>query len=415
MFAQDRLSGDWRGYWTQAGDTMAVTMHIKPGAGAGNLAATFDSDRLRVSGIPFDSVRVEGCCNVTMVLRGDRTTSRFTGTLRADSLSGQFREGEGQGAFAFVRTPAVAPRFQEQEVTFANGSVKLAGSLILPLTGNALPAVVFLQGSGAEGRWASRFLATQLASHGIAALIFDKRGVGESGGDWREATLEDLAKDGRAAVERLVQEPRIDHHRIGIHGHSQGGTLAPLVAARSHHVAFVIGSAAAGVPTDSTEMFSILNSIYPKAATAEDSAMARTYVSELVAVAYHDRPRAGLDSLATALKDRPWFFASPPASDSYWLFSKSFGRYDPLEWWGRVHVPVLLLYGSKDQRVPALESAARIRGAILRNTPNGNVTVKIFPGADHTFRLPPGPSGWPSSAPDYLPTLLNWIESRKKG
>ena len=410
VFAQDRLSGDWRGYWTQAGDTMAVTMHMNREPSTGNFVATFDADRLRVSGIPFDTVRVEGCCNVTMILRGDRTTMRFAGALRADTLSGSFREGQAEGAFGFIRTDAAAPRFLERELTFTNGSVKLAGTLILPLTGDALPAVVFLQGSGAEGRWASRFLATQLASQGTAALIFDKRGVGGSGGDWRKATLDELAGDGRAAVDRLLQEPRIDHRRVGIHGHSQGGTLAPLVAARSDHVAFVIGSAAAGVPTDSTEIFSILNSVYPEARTAEDSAMARSYVGELVAVAYHARPRASLDSLVTTLRNRPWFFAPPGPNDSYWSFSRSFGQYDPLEWWARVRVPVLLLYGSEDKRVPAAESAARIAATVLRHTPNADVTVKIFPGADHTFRLPPGASGWPLSAPDYIPTLSSWIE-----
>jgi uncharacterized protein len=409
--AQDQFIGDWLGYWSQAGDTMAVTLHVKRGPKSGQFAATFDADRLRVSGIPFDSMGVGGCCNLIMVLRGDRTTMRFAGTVRSDSLSGSFREGQGDGAFAFVRAQDAAPRFQEREVTFTNGPVKLAGTLILPLTGDALPALVFLHGSGAEGRWASRFLATQLASRGIAALIFDKRGVGGSGGDWQNATLEELAGDDRAAVDRLLQEPRIDPRKIGIHGHSQGGTLAPLVAVRSNHVHFVIASAAAGVPTDSTEMFSILNSIYPKAKTAEDSTMARSYVNELVAVAYHGRSRQQLDALAATLRDRAWFFAPPAANDSYWSFSKSFGQYDPLKWWTQVRVPVLLLYGSEDKRVPAAESAARIAATLARNSPNADLTVKLFPGADHTFRLPPGPSGWPVSAPDYVPTLLNWIVS----
>lgn len=410
--AQERFSGDWRGYWAQAGDTMAVTLHVTREPGTGLYSATFDAERLRVSGIPFDSVRIEGCCNLTMVLRGDRTTMRFAGTLRTDSLLGAFREGDGEGRFAFGRTRTSGPTLQERQITFTNGSVSLAGSLLLPLTGDSLPAVVFLHGSGAEGRWASRFLATQVVSHGIAALIFDKRGVGGSSGDWRSATLDDLAGDATAAVARLLQEPRIVHTRIGIHGHSQGGTLAPLVAARSNQVAFIIGSAAAGVPTDSTEIFSILNSVYPRAATADDSAMARSYVSELVGVAYHGRPRQRLDSLVTALRDRRWFF-TPPATDSpYWTFSRLFAQYEPLRWWARVRVPVLLIYGSRDQRVPAAESAARISATVVRNTPNANVTVRILPGADHTFRLPPGPSGWPVTAPDYISSILTWLALR---
>jgi len=118
-------------------------------------------------------------------------------------------------------------------------------------------------------------------------LIFDKRGVGASTGDWRVATLEDLAADGAAAVAFLRGQPRINSARIGVHGHSQGATIAPIVAARSS-VAFVIGSAAAGLPADSIEVFSVLNAVYPEAASAQDSADASEYVRELVAVAYSE-------------------------------------------------------------------------------------------------------------------------------
>ncbi len=392
---------------------MLVEVHVERDPDTGRFTAAFSADRLRVSGIPFNEVRVQGCCDVTMVLRGDRSTSAFTGTLRGDSLLGAFREdGVGDGRFAYAGVPQTAPSFEEREITFSNGPVTLAGSLLLPRSGSALPAVVFLHGSGAEGRSASRYVASKVVEHGIAALIFDKRGVGGSSGDWQQATPDDLAGDAAAAVVHLLEESRIDPDRIGIHGHSQGGTHAPLVAARTPEVAFVIGSAAAGLPTDSTEIFSILNSVHPLATSARDSADAGTYTSELVDVAYHGKGRARLDSLATALKERPWFFAPPPASSSYWTFSEAYGRYRPLDWWARVEVPVLLIYGAEDERVPAAESAARISSALLRDAGNRDVTVRIFSGADHTFRLAPGPGGWPVTAPDYIPTLLDWLARR---
>jgi len=412
LAGQDRVSGAWQGYWTRAGDTLPVTMNVQLDPRTGRYTAAFTSDRLRVSGIPFAAVQVKGCCEVTLTLRGDRTTTIFAGRVQGDSLFGTLQEGTSQGQFAYSRASVATPSFQEQEITFSSGTVTLAGSLLLPSTGESLAAVVFLHGSGGEGRWASRYLAGQLVAHGIAALIFDKRGVGRSSGDWRQATPDDLAADGVAAVDRLLREPRIDRHRIGVHGHSQGGTLTPMVAARSPHVAFVIGSAAAGIPTDSTELFSIMNSVYPAARSAEDSATAAAYVSELVAVAYHGRGRERLDSLAILLRDRPWFFAPPPSDNPYWSFSKVFVQYQPLAWWARVRVPVLLLYGAEDQRVPAAESARRIVAA-LRSSGNADVTVRIFPGADHTFRLPPGPSGWPVSAPDYVPGLLEWLTKRR--
>lgn len=411
MRAQQGLSGSWQGYWLRAGDTMPVTLDIRRDT-SGRHAATFATERLRVSGIPFNEVQSEGCCDVKMTLRGDRTTMVFTGKLDRDSLTGVFQEGtSGDGRFAYWRTPPAPASFEERDITFANGAVTLAGTLLIPRTGAKVPAVVFLHGSGAEGRWASRFLAMQMVNRGVAALIFDKRGVSTSTGDWRVATLDDLAGDGAAAVARLLQESRIDPRRIGVHGHSQGGTFAPLVAARSSSVAFVIGSAAAGMPTDSTEIFSLRNSVYPRATSAQDTANANAYVSELVAVAYHRQPRARLDSLAAALRERPWFFAPPPPDNAYWSFSPVFAQFRALEWWSRVRVPVLLVYGAEDKRVPAAESANRIAAA-LKRAGNTDVTVQIHPRADHTFRLPPGAGGWPLTAPDYVSNLLAWLIKR---
>ena len=403
--------GTWQGYWIRAGDSMLVTLTIQRDSVTGRYAAAFDADRLRVRGIPFTEVAVQGCCDVSMTLRGDQTTAVFKGRLSGDSLTGTLEESTGDGRFAYARVRTPPAPLEEREISFTSGEAKLAGTLLMPQRGNNLAAVVFLHGSGAEGRWASRFLATRLAERGVAALIFDKRGVGGSTGDWRRAGIDDLASDGAAAVARLRQEPRIDPRRIGLHGHSQGGTLVPMVATRATEVGFVIGSAAAGLPMDSVEIFSVLNAVYPAARSTLDSANARDYFEELVSVAYHQRPRARLDSLARSYRERPWFIAPPPPDNVYWSISPMFARYRALDWWSQVRVPVLLLYGADDQRVPAAASAERIAAA-LRRAGNDEVTIRLYPGADHTFRLPPGPGGWPATAPGYLSDLLDWIARR---
>jgi pimeloyl-ACP methyl ester carboxylesterase len=119
-----------------------------------------------------------------------------------------------------------------------------------------------------------------------------------------------------------------------------------------------------------------------------------------------------MDSLAELLKQRAWFFPPPALDSPYWAFSRVFATYHPLAWWARVRVPVLLIYGAEDQRVPAAASADRI-AAVLREARNTQLTTRILPGADHTFRLRPGPSGWPVTAPDYIPSLLGWLAQRR--
>lgn len=126
-----------------------------------------------------------------------------------------------------------------EDVTVVNGDVTLKGTLTLPLKPGPHPAVVFAHGSGDAmrevGMW-NMFFVRQ----GMAVLSLDKRGAGASGGDWRKASLGDIAGDWLAGVAMLKQHADIDPKRIGVHGSSQGGWTAPDMAVRSNDVAWVI-------------------------------------------------------------------------------------------------------------------------------------------------------------------------------
>jgi dipeptidyl aminopeptidase/acylaminoacyl peptidase len=295
---------------------------------------------------------------------------------------------------------------REKDVRFRNGEVELAGTLILPPGDGPHPAVVFLHGSGPEGRWASRFLARRLAGDGIAALIYDKRGVGGSGGDWEEAGIEDLAADAAAAVAFVRTRAEIDPHRVGIHGHSQGGTIAPLAAARSE-ADFVIGSAAAGLPMADVEVYSVGNAIGLSSLPPDEAALANAYVDAIVDVAYRGAPREELGAAAALAQGHDWYFAPPGPDDPYWAFSRRFAEFDPLSWWGRIQVPVLLVYGAEDERVPAEPSLDAIVQAIGDRAP---VETRIFEEADHTFRIRRPGDVWPRTVEGYPDVILEWLD-----
>src|SRR6516225_6099901 len=136
-----------------------------------------------------------------------------------------------------------APR--EEAVRFAGGKANLAGTLVLPEGPGATSAVVLLHGSGPQIR--DLFTARWFAAEGIAALAYDKRGVGESGGDFRKVPFMELCDDGLGAIKYLKSRKEIDARRIGVWGLSQGGWLGPLAASRSADVAFVIAVSGPGV------------------------------------------------------------------------------------------------------------------------------------------------------------------------
>lgn len=401
--AQD-LAGSWSGVWIRDADTLDVVMRFENAAAA--WSGTFDTERLRVEGIPFTEVAFDPPI-VRLRLVGDTTTTEFEGRVVGDSLSGALVEDGASGWFAFARTSEAPPALREEEVRFRNGDVELAGTLVLPAGAGPHPAVVFLHGSGSEGRWASRFLARRLARDGIAALIYDKRGVGGSGGSWEESGIEDLAADAAAAVGFARTRAEIDPHRVGIHGHSQGGTIAPLAAVRSE-ADFVIGSAAAGVSMADVEAYSIGNSIGVSSLPPDEVALARDYVEAIVDVAYRGAPREELEAAAARAEGYAWYFAPPRPDDPYWAFSRRFAEFDPLLWWARIRVPVLLVYGSEDARVPAEVSRAAIVQALGDRAP---VVTRVFEGADHTFRVRRPGDVWPRTVEGYPDVILEWLRN----
>jgi alpha-beta hydrolase superfamily lysophospholipase len=408
--ARDPMIGTWEGRWTRGGDSLDVVIEIDPAEAANRYRASFSSERLRVAGIPFASARHDGCCGIHMELRGDETSTHFSGSIQGGELRGTFAEdGRAAGTFELHRVRDPRPAERAEAVTFIDGAVRLAGTLVLPETAPPYPALVMMHGSGAEGRWANRFLAGQLARAGIAVLVYDKRGVGESTGDWHTASFDDLARDAAAAVALLRARPDIRADAIGLYGNSQGATYAPLAVQEMPRVAFVIASAASGVAMDDLERYSVRNALRVTNLPPDDAALARRYVDALVGVAYHGEPRARLDDIARSAAGKAWFMEPPAPGDPYWAFTQRIAAYDPVAHWKGVRVPVLLLYGSADERTPVDPSVRAIRQALERNH-RPLPTVCIYLGADHGLRRKEPGDEWPRDAAGYPEDLIRWTQ-----
>ena len=157
-----------------------------------------------------------------------------------------------------------------EQVRFQNGDVSLAGTLVLPRSRGPHPAVVFVHGSGRQTRDYYRTFADHFAKRGIAGLAYDKRGVGESTGEFPHDTVSsfsDLADDALEGLAFLQSRQDIDPGRVGLWGASQGGWLGPLAASRSDKVAFVICVSGAGVDADTQMNFAIPNLLRAEGST----------------------------------------------------------------------------------------------------------------------------------------------------
>ena len=133
-------------------------------------------------------------------------------------------------------------------MTLETDGIALAGTLTLP-TEPAAPLVIGVHGAEGSTRQFHLFrhLESTLPPAGVATLVFDRRGEGESGGDGSASSYEQFAADVRAWMRFCAADKRVDPARIGLWGISQGGWIAPLAAASSPAPAFLVAVSAAGV------------------------------------------------------------------------------------------------------------------------------------------------------------------------
>ena len=202
----------------------------------------------------------------------------------------------------------------EEAVRFVSGNVTLAGTLVLPEGPQQHPAVVLFHGSGPESR--NLFMARWFAVQGLAALAYDKRGVGESGGNFRTVPFTDLCDDGLAAVDYLKSRKDIDPKHIGVWGLSQGGWLAPLAASRSADVSFVIAVSGPGVSPGEQMLFYYANELRARGVPEEDIREADTLRRDVWNYLYTGRGYEEAKNELNQARGKRWYKEVKPQQDN---------------------------------------------------------------------------------------------------
>lgn len=385
----------------------------------GDWSGTMDSPDQGAVGLPLDSVSWDGDsveCGMKAI------GGSFSGKLDAEKrqLDGEWKQAGQKWPLVLKRVDQVTkverpqePKppfpYREEEVAFdgLSDAVHLAGALTLPDGQGPFPAVILISGSGQQDRNETIFnhkpflvLADALARRGIAVLRVDDRGVGGSKGEVAKATTRDFADDVRAEFKYLQARAEIDPQRIGLIGHSEGGLIAPLVAADNSDFAFLVLLAAPGVTGE--EIVYRQGELIARAMGADEEAIAKQMSMQ---EQYFEVLREGLDERATEAKLEAIVreaFAALPDEERQKLESQQellmqqikivqspwfryFLTHDPRPTLGKLRCPVLALNGEKDvqvdpkQNLPELEKAFAAAG-------NREVTLRELKGLNHLFQ-----------------------------
>lgn len=413
----------------------------------GSLTAKLDSYAQGVTDLPVEFERDGNDYQVSF----PGANLEFSGTLdpTTEKISGTLTQHGNETALEFAKanfdeiptykrpqTPQAPLPYDSEEVSFENSgdAIRLAGTLTLPPGDGPFPVAITISGSGASDRDESNFehkpfliIADHLARQGIAVLRYDDRGVGESTGKYTGATSADLATDVEAGIDFLKKHPKIDASRIGLIGHSEGGLIAPMVAAKRDDVHFIVLLAGTGVD-GGVILKSQSTAMLEADGESEEMLDANRKVHEAILSLIKNDPDVTHEELETAsnllidsCEDEDTRKLMEPMAKQLVAMLNSrwvgyFVRHDPVETLNQVKCHVLAMNGEKDLQVLCDLNLIPIENALREGSPASFEIVRL-PNTNHMFQETDG-SGSPSEygtieetfSPKALKRISDWLK-----
>jgi len=444
--AQD-ITGKWNGMLKVQGMELRLVFHISKDDSA--YSTVLDSPDQKAFGIPASSTSFK---NATLIIEIAKLGARYEAQYNASEFEGTFYQAN-QSFPLNLTTSEVAKKklnrpqepkkpypYRSEVVSFPGGApdVKLAGTLTMPKGEGPFAVVVLISGSGPQNRDEEFLthkpflvLSDYLTRKGMAVLRYDDRGFAESTGKHATATSEDLANDVRAAIAYLKTRNEIDREHIGLIGHSEGGLIAPMLAATNSDVAFIVLMAGPGVPGDQILLKqSVL--IGKASGLSEKDIQRELTMGKNIFELFHKYGESDLfepklrEYLEAAITEENMIPEGKTKEEYIQLLMSPFKMpwyryfisYDPAKSLRKVQCPVLALNGSLDVQV-APENLEYIEKA-LKEGGNDNVTIKEYANMNHLFQkcitgsLDEYSTIEQTIDPMVLNDISNWIEKQNK-
>lgn len=361
-FAQKPIEGDWMGKLNLGPQSLTIVLHVNCNA-QGEVECILDSPDQGAKGI---AVETDYCSSDSISVSLASLALSFQGKLKGDEIVGTFTQGlsfslilkRGEEKLNRPQNPVAPYPYKTEEVAFKNvaDGATLVGTLSYPIgyKKGQTPVVLMVTGSGQENRDEEIFdhkpflvIADYLARHGVATLRYDDRGFGKStGGDVEHATTLDFMRDAASGVDFLRTSKQFG--KVGILGHSEGGSIAFMLGAKGK-VDFVISMAGIGVKGD-TALTAQANKIFE---LTGQSMRFSTHQYRMNAI----------------IKRSPWL--------------NFFIDYDPSADISKTLCPVMAINGSRDVQVISSLNLAGIKAHLKPNPKN---IIKEYPSLNHLFQ-----------------------------
>lgn len=301
----------------------------------------------------------------------------------------ELTELEITGRFQNVMTLKKLPPIKVEETWVPVGKDSLYAKIFIPPTDQKVPACLVLPGGGATGMANYEYEARFFAAYGMVAMVFDKSGNGKSKGpgNFNLQTFEDKTAQYLQLFEFLQNQVNVDPTKVGVHGPSEGGRLALMMAIDEPEIAFVNATAAPITSMREGQLFAINEYLRNRGIPEADNIAIRTIWNEYYAGIIAGEINPKTIEKANVFREKydrlflpPNAVALPASPNKDDLLNDRVAIQA-----AKIRCPVFLQYGENDGRVPADKSIQNFYKYVSKDVP---ITLKIYPRANHSFMTP---------------------------
>ena len=413
-FAANAQEGTWNGELNVMGNKVSLVFNFSTNG------CTIDSPSQGVNGIQAEkTVKDDGTISVKVgmigaTFEGKMTDGEIKGTYVQNGFPLPLTLKPGKLVVKRPQTPVPPFPYKEENVSFTNAQYTFNGTLTLPENySKNTPVVLMVTGSGQQNRDEELFshkpfavIADALARQGIASLRYDDRGWGDKSVNFADFTTDDFRQDAAAALPLL----RKRFNKVGILGHSEGGTIAMMLAAegKADFIVSLAGMAISGKETLVMQNRQAMSAIGLPKETVDTYCNSISKALDEIASG-KKASEINIDGMPEALK--PITIKSLQQADTPYI--RHFLNVDVSELLSKIKCPVLALNGTKDTQVDCTANTIQLE----RGLTNCKHTIKKVDGVNHLFQhcttgnVVEYQQIEETIAPEVLQTITGWINS----
>lgn len=382
-FAANAQEGTWNGELNVMGNKVPLVFNFSTNG------CTIDSPSQGVNGIQAEkTVKDDGTISVKVgmigaTFEGKMTDGEIKGTYVQNGFPLPLTLKPGKLVVKRPQTPVPPFPYKEESVSFTNAQYTFNGTLTLPENySKNTPVVLMVTGSGQQDRDEELFshkpfavIADALARQGIASLRYDDRGWGDKSVNFADFTTDDFRQDAAAALPLL----RKRFNKVGILGHSEGGTIAMMLAAegKADFIVSLAGMAISGKETLIMQNRQAMSAIGLPKETVDSYCNSISKALDEIASGKKAN-EINIDDVPVALK--PVTIKALQQADTPYI--RHFLTVDVGKLLPKIKCPVLALNGTKDTQVDCDANTTRIEKGLA----NCKHSIKKIDGVNHLFQ-----------------------------